>query len=93
MGQADAVVWDSGNVVVGKTIEEMCVNAFALEWEAQRQLFLTILGVKDPKPVNFLPDVEDKADFAARVGFEWFEAMDSGAGKKVDGSLFWNSGL
>ena len=93
MGKANAVVWESGNVVVGKTIEEACVNAFALEWEAQRQWFLTVLGVKSPKPAMFFPAVDDKAFFATRVGFEWFEAMDPGVGKKVDGGLFWNAGL
>ena len=93
MGEADAVVWESGNVVVGKTIEEACINAFVLEWEAQRQLFLTILGVTDPKPSNYFPDVDDKVAFAAKLGFQWFEAMDPGPAKKVDGRLFWTAGL
>lgn len=93
MGKSNAVVWESGNVVVGKSIDEACVNAFALEWEAQRQLFLNILGVKTPNPVQFFPAVDDKAYFAAKVGFEWFEAMDPGPRKEVDGRLFWNAGL
>jgi ribulose-5-phosphate 4-epimerase/fuculose-1-phosphate aldolase len=93
MGKANAVVWDSGNVVVGKSIEEACINAFALEWEAQRQWFLAAMGVKTPKPAAFFPAVDDKAYFASKVGFEWFEAMDPGPGKKVDGQLFWNAGL
>lgn len=93
MGKANAVVWESGNVVVGKTIEEACINAFALEWEAQRQIFLAILGVKDPKPANFFPTVDDKPYFASKVGFEWFEGMDPGPRKEVDGRLFWIAGL
>jgi ribulose-5-phosphate 4-epimerase/fuculose-1-phosphate aldolase len=90
LGNAKAVVWDSGNVVVGKTIEEACTNAFMLEWEAQRQLFLTILGVKSPKPATYLAPFEDIANYATKAGFGWFEAMDPGVGKKVDGELFWN---
>jgi len=93
MGKANAVVWESGNVVVGKTIEEACVSAFALEWEAQRQLFLTLLGVKSPQPARLFPPVEDIPSFATKMSFEWFEAMDPGAGKQVDGRLFWNAGL
>jgi len=93
MGKANAVVWDSGNVVVGKSIEEACMNAFALEWEAERQLFLTILGVKSPKPTLGVAGMEDIAAMAAQQTFEWFEAMDPGVGKKVDGRLFWNTGM
>ncbi len=89
MGEARAVVWGSGNVVVGKSIEEACVNAFLLEWEAQRQLFLTILGVKSPQPVQYLAPFDDIAGYAAKAGFDWFKAMDPGVGKKVDGRLFW----
>ncbi|MDP2932144.1 MAG: class II aldolase/adducin family protein, partial [Chloroflexota bacterium] len=93
MGKANAVVWDNGNVVVGKTIEEACVNAFALEWEAQRQLFLHLLGVKNPEPSLYFPNVDDRSAFATKLGFEWFEAMDPGPGKKIDGKLFWHGGL
>ena len=89
LGDAKAVVWESGNVVVGKTIEEACVNAFQLEWEAQRQLFLTILGVKQPRSARYLAPFEDVADYATKMGFQWLKAMDPGVSKKVDGRLFW----
>jgi len=93
MGDAQAVVWPSGNVVVGRTLEEACVNAFALEWEATRQMFLAILGVKSPEPINYFPAVEDTARFATTVGYDWFKAMDPGAERKVDGRLPYNCGL
>ena len=93
MGKANAVVWESGNVVVGKTIEEACVNAFALEWEAQRQIFLSILGVKDPKPAQLFPAVDDRAYFVTKVGWDWFEAMDTGPKRETDGRLWWIAGL
>ena len=92
MSKANALVWNYGAIVLGKSIEEACVNAFALEWEAERQLFLTILGVKSPKPVSFMPPVEDQAAFRSKLGFQWFEAMDPFV-NKVDGRLFWHSGL
>ena len=89
MGKANAVVWDNGNVVVGKTIEKACVSAFAVEWEAERQMFLAMLGVKEPKPALGFPALEDITAFVTKVGLEWFEAMDPGVGKKIDGHLFW----
>ena len=93
MGEANAVVWPSGNVVVGRSLREACVNAFALEWEATRQWFLITMGVQKPEPSKMFPAVEDIARFATTVGFDWFEAMDPGPERKVDGRLFYNCGL
>ncbi len=92
MGEGRAVVWESGNVVVGRNIEEACVAAFMLEWEAQRQLFLTLLGVQSP-PLRPFPPVDDLPAFATKMSFEWFQAMDPGPGKQVDGQLLWRAGL
>lgn len=91
MGKANALIWDTGSIVVGRSIEEACVNAFCLEWEAQRQLFLTVLGVTSPKPAIWIP-WDDKSDFVTKIGFPWFKAMDPLV-NKVDGRLFWNTGL
>ena len=66
---------------------------FVLEWEALRQIFLAILGVKDPKPANCFPAVDDKTYFASKVAWDWFEAMDPGPTKEIDGRLFWIAGL
>ena len=93
MGDANAVVWPSGNVVVGKTIEEACVNAFTLEWEATRQWFLITMGVQKPEPNKMFPAVDDISRFATTVGVEWFQGMDPGPSKQVDGRLFWTAGL
>ncbi|MFH1003156.1 MAG: class II aldolase/adducin family protein [Chloroflexota bacterium] len=90
LGQAKAVVWSGGNVVVGKSIEEACVTAFVLEREAERQLFVTILGGK-PDPEVHGPPIEDLAGWMTKLGFAYFEAMDRGPRRETMGRLLWTS--
>ncbi len=52
-----------------------------------------MLGVKEPKPALGFPALEDITAFVTKVGWEWFEAMDPGPCKQVDGRLWWIAGL
>ncbi len=90
LGNALAVVWSGGNVVVGKSIEEACVTAFALEQEAERQLFVSLLGGK-PNPEVHGPPVEDLVGWMTKLGFPYFEAMDRGPRRETTGHLLWRS--
>lgn len=92
LGKGRAVVWSRGNVVVGKNIEEACVTAFALEREAERQLFVILLGGKpEPEPATAPPGIEDLASWMTKLGFSYFEAMDRGPRRETTGRLFWRS--
>jgi len=89
LGGGRAVVWPDANLVVGRTIEEACVTAFALEWEAERLYFVIQLGGK-PEPIEELYPTKDMAQFITKQGFPYFEAMDRGPRREVFRKLFWH---
>lgn len=93
LGKNRAVVWSGGNVVVGKDIEEACVTAFALEREAERQLFVILLGGtpqrRSDEDIPPTPEVLRRREMVMSLSFQYYEAMDKGPRREVQGRLFW----
>lgn len=93
LGNRRAVVWPGGNLVVGKDIEEACTTTFALEREAERQLFVILLGGTPKCTSDEDSPPSDEVLYRRRanmtLSFQYFEAMDRGPRKEVQGRLFW----